>query len=114
MHLAHNLSHLLMEGGGIVPAVQRAVALYTPLSLGTPDWQGGPLAQEAVVQFLQMVVMVALFALSLVAGQRISVRVYPDARTATRALVPMVLLSLAFTIVGIVLLNQPMGMRHGM
>lgn len=26
MHLAHNLSHLLMEGGGIVPAVQRAVA----------------------------------------------------------------------------------------
>lgn len=114
MHLAHNLSHLLMEGGGIVPAIQRAVALYTPLSLGAPDWQTGPLAPEPVVQFLQMAVMVALFVLSLVAGQRMSVRVYPDARTASRALAPMVLLSLAFTVVGIVLLNQPMGMRHGM
>lgn len=114
MHLAHNLSHLLMEGGGIVPAVQRAVATYTPLALGIPDWQTRPLAPEAIVQFLQMTVMVALFLLSLVAGQRMAVRAYPDPRTASRALVPMVVLCLAFTVAGIVLLNQPMAMRHGM
>jgi len=114
MHLAHNLAHLLLEGGGIVPVVQRAVALYTPFSLGEPDWQVSPLAAEPVVAFLQMTLLVAFFVLSLVAGHRLSLRAYPDPRTASRALVPMAVLSLVFTVAGIVLLNQPMGMRHGM
>lgn len=114
MHLAHNLAHLLLEGGGIVPVVQRAVALYTPFSLGEPDWQVLPLAAEPVVGFLQMTVLVGFFVLSLVAGQRLSLRAYADPPTASRALVPMALLSFIFTVVGIALLNQPMGMRHGM
>ena len=37
-----------------------------------------------------------------------------DVEAANRALVPMALLSFIFTVAGIVLLNQPMGMRHGM
>ncbi len=114
MHLAHNLAHLLLEGAGIVPVVQRAVALYTPFSLGEPDWQVPPLASEPVVAFVQMTFLVGFFILSLVAGHRLSLRVYPDPRTASRALVPMALLSFIFTVAGIVLLNQPMGMRHGM
>ncbi len=114
MHLAHNLAHLLLEGGGIVPVVQRAVALYTPFSLGEPDWQVLPLAAEPVVGFLQMTVLVGFFVLSLVAGQRLSLRAYADPPTASRALVPMALLSFIFTVAGIALLNQPMGMRHGM
>ncbi|MBI2370463.1 MAG: hypothetical protein HYV08_09570, partial [Deltaproteobacteria bacterium] len=114
MHLAHNLAHLLLEGGGIVPVVQRAVALYTPFSLGEPDWEVPPLAPEPVVGFLQMLVLVGFFVLSLVAGHRLSLRAYPDRRTASRALIPMAALSFVFTVAGIVLLNQPMGMRHGM
>ena len=114
MHLAHNLAHLLLEGGGIVPVVQRAVALYTPFSLGEPDWQVSPLAAEPVVAFIQMTLLVGFFALSLVAGHRLSLRAYPDPRTASRALVPLALLAFIFTVAGIVLLNQPMGMRHGM
>ncbi|MBI4590229.1 MAG: 4Fe-4S binding protein [Candidatus Rokubacteria bacterium] len=114
MHLAHNLAHLLLEGGGIVPVVQRAVALYTPFSLGEPDWQVSPLADEPVVAFVQMTFLVGFFVLSLVAGHRLSLRVYPDPRTASRALVPMAVLAFVFTVAGIVLLNQPMGMRHGM
>ena len=114
LHLAHNLAHLLLEGGGIVPAVQRAVALYTPLSLGEPDWQVGPLASESVVWLLQMTILVAFFALSLVAGHRLSLRAYSNPRAAGRALVPMAVLSLLFTAAGVVLLNLPMGMRHGM
>jgi len=114
MHLAHNLAHLLLEGGGIVPAVQRAVALYTPFSLGQPDWELLPLAPEPVVGLLQIAVVIGFFVLSLVAGQRLSLRMYPDPRTASRALVPMAALALVFTVAGIVLLNQPMGMRHGM
>ena len=114
MHLAHNVGHLLIEGPGIVPAVQRAVAVYTPFSIGTPDWQTMPLAPEPVVGILQMGLLVAFFVLSLVAGHRLSLNVYPDPRTAGRALLPMAALALLFTVVGIVLLNQPMGMRHGM
>ncbi|MFQ5830636.1 MAG: 4Fe-4S binding protein [Candidatus Methylomirabilia bacterium] len=114
MHLAHNLAHLLLEGGGILPVVQRAVALYTPFSLGEPDWQVLPLAPEPIVGFVQMLFIVGFFTLSLVVGHRLSLRVYPDPRTASRALIPMAALSFVFTVAGIVLLNQPMGMRHGM
>ena len=113
MHLAHNLAHLLLEGGGIVPAAQRALALYTPLSLGEPNWQLAA-APEAVVSLLQMVVLVAFFVLSLVAGHRLTRRAYPDGRSAARALVPLAVLSFAFTAAGVVLLNLPMGMRHVM
>ncbi len=114
MHLAHNVGHLLIEGGGIVPVVQRAVAIYTPFSLGTPDWQILPLASESVVGVLQMGLLVGFFVVSLVAGHLLALRVYPDPRTASRALLPLAALALLFTVVGIVLLNQPMGMRHGM
>jgi polyferredoxin len=114
MHLAHNLGHLLLEGGGIVPVVQRAVALYTPLSLGQPDWQVLPLAPEPVIGLLQMAFVVGFFVLSLFAGHRLALRAYPDPRTASRALLPMAVVSFVFTVAGIVLLNLPMGMRHGM
>ncbi|MBI1894229.1 MAG: 4Fe-4S binding protein [Candidatus Rokubacteria bacterium] len=114
MHLAHNLGHLLLEGGGIIPAVQRAVALYTPFSLGEPDWQILPLAAEPVVELIQAIFVVGFFVLSLVAGRRLSIKVYPDPRVASRAMIPLVALSLIFTAIGVILLNQPMGMRHGM
>lgn len=113
VHLAHNLSHLLTEGGGIVPVVQRAVTLYTPLSLGEPDWQHARLAPEAVVALLQVVIIVGFFVLSLVAGHRLSAGAYADPRAAGRAFVPMAALSCAFTVAVVVLLNLPMGMRHG-
>jgi hypothetical protein len=114
MHLAHNLAHLLLEGGGIVPVVQRAVAVYTPFSVGVPDWDIRPLAPEPVVALLQMAFLVGFFILSLGAGHRLSLRVYGDARVASRAWIPMAALALAFTLAGILLLMQPMGMRHAM
>jgi ferredoxin len=114
MHLAHNLAHLLLEGGGIVPSAQRALALYTPLSLGEPEWPAAALATGSVVNLLQMTVLVAFFVMSLVTGQRLALRAYPDGRIASRVLVPLAMLSLLFTVIGILLLNQPMGMRHGM
>jgi len=113
MHLAHNLAHLLLEGGGIIPVVQRAVALYTPLRLGAPDWSAAPLAPEAVVTVFQMAILVGFFGHSLLAGHRLALRVYGEPRTAARALVPPAALCLLFTLAGILLLNQSMGMRHG-
>ncbi len=114
VHLAHNLSHLLLEGGGLVPVVQRLATLYTPFFLGDPEWQRSPLAPEAVVALLQIVIVGGFFVLSLVAGHRLSLGAYDDPRAASLALVPMATLSCLFTVAAIVLLNQPMGMRHGM
>ena len=114
VHLAHNLAHLLSEGGGIVPVIQRAVALYTPFSLGEPDWKGAPLAPEAVVSLLQILIIVGFFVLSLIAGQRLAAGAYQDPRSAARAFAPMAALACAFTVAALVLLSLPMGMRHGM
>lgn len=47
-------------------------------------------------------------------GYRLALRAYPDAQITSRAFVPMAMLSLGFTVIGILLLNHPMGMRHGM
>ncbi len=113
MHLAHNLSHLLLEGAGIVLAAQRALALYTPLSIGQAEWPAPALASASVVSLLQMAILVGFFVLSLIAGHRLALRFYGSPRAAGRALTPMAVMSLLLTVVGIVLLNQPMGMRHG-
>jgi ferredoxin len=113
MHLAHNLAHLLLEGGGIIPVTQRVIALYTPFSVGVADWRVMPLAPQAVVSLLQVAIVVAFFGLSLVAGHRLTLRTYPDARSASRAFLPMMAVALAFTLVGLVVLSLPMGMRHG-
>lgn len=61
-----------------------------------------------------MAVVVGFFVLLLVAVHRLALRFYPDPKTASRALTPMVALSFVFTAARIVLLNQPMGMRNGM
>jgi hypothetical protein len=114
MHLAHNLGHLLLEGGTIVPVVQRAVARWTPWSVGVPDWTPAPLAPDPVIGLLQVIVIAVFFALSLMASHRLAQRVYGEAGAASRALIPVAVLSLIFTVAGIVLLQQPMGMRHGM
>jgi hypothetical protein len=114
MHLAHNLSHLLLEGGGVVAVVQRAAATYSPISLGEPDWHLAALAPEPVVGLLQAIVLVGFFALALTTGQRLAARVYPDRGAGRRAVIPFVVLAVVFTVVGIVLLQQPMGVRHGM
>ena len=61
-----------------------------------------------------MVFVVGFFFFSLIAGHRLSLRAYPDPRTASLALMPMAALAFIFTVAGVVLLKLPMGMRHGM
>jgi hypothetical protein len=52
--------------------------------------------------------------LLLVAGQRLSVWMCPDPRTASRTLMPMGALALILTVAGILLLSQSVKMRRGM
>lgn len=114
MHLAHNSSHLLAEGAGIIPALQRTLNRYTPFDFGQPSWQAMPVASPEAIHWLQTLLIFAGFAFSLAAYERLSVERRKNRPDATTALIPFVVVSLLFTLLNLLLLNQPMGMRHGM
>jgi hypothetical protein len=112
MHLAHNVSHLVSEGPGIVPALQRTVMRYSSIELGAPDWQFVPLMSADSVYWLEMLLILLGFICSLVAGHRLAIAFFDRHANTGKALIPFVVLSLIFTVVNFYLLNQPMGARH--
>ena len=114
MHLAHNSSHLLAEGAGIFPALQRTLNRYTPFDFGAADWQAMPIASPEAIHWLQTLLILAGFAVSLAAYERLSAGWHKERGATGNALIPFVAVALVFTLVNLVLLNQPMAMRHGM
>ncbi len=114
LHLAHNAGHLLNESGGIIPAVQRAINIYTPFSAGEPDWlmAAEPLIDPSFLYWIQMSLLLIFFVYSLYAGYRLSLKNYKDGSIAFRALLPMVVLSLVLVVLNVYLLNLPMAPRH--
>jgi polyferredoxin len=114
LHLAHNAGHLLNESGGVVPAVQRFINIYTPFSAGEPDWllAAEPLIDPSFLYWIQMSLLLIFFVYSLYAGYRLSLKNYKDGSIAFRALLPMVVLSLVLVILNVYLLNLPMAPRH--
>jgi hypothetical protein len=114
MHLAHNTGHLLNESGGIVPAVQRAVNIYTPFNAGEPNWllASEPFVGPVSLYWLQMGLLLVFYVFSLYAGHKLSLKNYKNGRIAFRALLPMVVLSFALIMVNVFLLNLPMAPRH--
>jgi polyferredoxin len=114
MHLAHNLEHLLVEGPGIIPVIQRTAARFLGLAAGDPDWRIGALVAPDLIPWFQFAVLLALFGLGLVAAHRITRATYEDPLVAARAAVPLFVLLALVTAVNIVILAQPMGARHAM
>lgn len=113
MHLSHNVMHLMLEGTRIVPVIQRTALEFTPLNLGLPNWDIGPLLPPVVVYWIQMSFLILFFAFSIYVGYRLALYLYGEARVACRVLTPMVALVFLFTLANIYLLNSPMGARHG-
>ncbi len=114
MHLAHNTSHLFTEGPGVIPALQRTLNRYTPFNFGEPDWQIVPLVSTEVIYWLQMLFILAGLIFSIMVGYRLATGIFERHATAGKVFIPFIVLSLLFTLVNLYLLNQPMGMRHGM
>ena len=108
MHLAHNINHLFKEGPEIVPAVQRVVSNLT--GAGQPDWSVTPFMGNESIFWLQMLVILVLNVFSLYAGYRIAARYYGE--KALRAFIPLSILALAFIVINVYILGQPMAMRH--
>ena len=112
LHLAHNLLHLLKEGPGIVPVIQRTINDLTPWRAGTPNWQIPALASDSAIYYLQMAVVLGFYLLSLWVGWRLALSNYGDRKLALKAVLPMVLVAAGFTILNVFLLSQPMSARH--
>ena len=111
-HLAHNLMHLLAEGGGVVPL------LSDPLGRGA-DWLGlsdvhvGALVSDETLWISQVSLVVIGHVFGVVAAHRVAHRLYPDRRAATRSLVPLTALMILLSITGLSLMHMDMNMRMG-
>ena len=114
MHLAHNVSHLITEGPGIVPALQRTLSRYTSFYSGEPNWQYTPLASPDTVYWLEVLLVLLGLIFSFVVGYRLAMSFLDRHERTGKAFIPFALLSLIFTLINLYLLSQPMGARHGM
>ncbi len=113
MHLAHNVSHLITEGPGVVPALQRTLIRYTGFYAGEPNWQTTPLVAWDTVYWLEVLLVLIGFVFSLIVGYRLVTVLFDRNERTGKAFLPVALLSLVFTLLNLYLLNQPMGARHG-
>ena len=114
MHLAHNFSHLLLEGNSIIPALQRALNQFSPLPLGEPVWKSSPLASPEIVSFLQMFFVLMGLIVSMIVGYRLASNYSETAQISGKVLLPFIIIAFSLTVLNLYLLNQPMGARYGM
>jgi hypothetical protein len=112
LHLAHNLHHLLDEGPGIVPVIQRTINRFTSFWAGVPVWNLPPLLSHEVVYWMQMLLFMGFYGVSLYAGARLARRHFSNAETTFRAAAPIVLVSLFIMLLNVYVLSQPMAARH--
>ena len=113
MHLAHNVSHLITEGPGVMPALQRTLTRYTGLEAGEPDWQFMSLVSSDAVYWFQILLILLGFIFSLTVGYRLATTFDRHERSG-KAFIPFAALALVFSLLNLYLLSQPMGMRHEM
>jgi hypothetical protein len=103
-HVAHNLFHLLAEGGSVV-----TTALAT---FGEGGWDGSPaLASTTTIQVLQYLLIAAGVAGSLYAAYRIARYHYPERALMRASVVPYALVILIFGLINVVLFLFPMAHR---
>ena len=111
-HLAHNLMHLLAEGGHVVPL------LGDPMGrggnwLGLRDVHVGALASDQTLWVSQVVLVVIGHMFGVVTAHRIAHRLVGDRRAATRSLVPLTALMILLSVTGLSLMHMDMNMRMG-
>jgi polyferredoxin len=114
MHLAHNSSHILLEGKSIVPALLSALNRFSPWILGEPVWKVSPLVSSDVISFLQMFFVLGGLILAIIAGYRLAWNYLERGRISGQVLIPFIVVAFSITILNLYLLDQPMGARYGM
>ena len=111
-HLAHNLMHVAMEASHVVPLLSDPLGTGANL-LGTASLHPGHLIGELPLWYMQTGLIVAGHLFGIFAAHRISRRLYADERSATRSLIPMLLVMILISAAGLGLMVLDMNMRVG-
>jgi hypothetical protein len=111
-HLAHNVMHLVMEAGHVVPLLSDPMGDGSNY-LGTAGMKVGHLLAESTLWHLQVGLIIVGHIAGILVAHRASRALYDDTRAATRSLVPMLLMMVLISIGGLALMALDMNMRVG-
>ena len=109
-HLAHNVSHLNMEGLKIVPVLSDPFGRGWNL-FGTAGMKTATVLGMATVKDVQLAFILIGLAAGIFLAHRLSLRLYTDRSRAFRAMLPVAAAVLAYSYVNMLALILPMVMR---
>jgi polyferredoxin len=111
-HLAHNLMHLLMEGGALIPLLSDPLGTGANY-FGTADLHVGHLISEQAIWIAQVALILLGHVIGIVVAHRIGHRLYSDRKLAAKSVLPMFVVMVIISIGGLGLMALDMNMRVG-
>jgi len=111
-HLSHNLMHLGMEGGHIVPMLSDPMGNGSNY-FGTKGMNMTHLLSGEMLWFLQVGLILTGHIFGIVVAHRAALRTYQTKSAAVRSLIPMLVLMIIISIGGLWLMHMDMNMRVG-
>ncbi len=110
-HLAHNGMHLFMEGQEIVPRMNDPMGKgANVLGLaGMPTL--GPILSDTTIWYAQTLLIVTGHIVGIFISHKVSSKLYRDKAQATRSLIPMLMIMIAFSMLSLWLIHLDMNMR---
>lgn len=112
-HLAHNAQHFSVEAGTLVPVLSDPFGWGADL-FGTASLLPGPLLPAWGTWALAVALIVAGHVWSLAVGHRVAAAVYPTRALALRSELPLLAGMIAYSILSLWIVAQPMQMRTGL
>ncbi len=111
-HLAHNAMHLFMEGQDVVPLLSDPLGRGADW-FGTASWHMDPLLGQNATWAVQVSLILVGHVAGIVASHRISRRLFADPVQARRSLLPMLVMMIVLSVLGLWLMHLDMNMRMG-
>jgi len=109
-HFAHNSMHFFVEGGRIVPLLSDPLGWGWDL-FGTAAVEPGPLLSFPIVWTMMVLFILTGHVWSLVIGHRTAMHLYPSRGAAIRSELPLLAGMIAYSVLSLWIIAQPMEMR---
>jgi polyferredoxin len=112
-HFAHNTTHFAVEGGGMLALVSDPLGWGWNL-FGTARTHVGPLMSANATWLLTVGLIIIGHVWSLVLGHRVAKYVFVSERVVLRSEVPILVAMIAYSVLSLWIVAQPMEMRTGL
>jgi polyferredoxin len=112
-HLAHNVMHLAMEGGMIIPLLSDPLGRGDNF-FGTAYWPTRHLLSENVMWITQVVLVLAGHIYGIIIAHHVARKLYSDTKDAMRSLVPMLVGMIFYSFVSLWIMHLDMNMRSSL